>query len=226
MARACAELVESLVNGAGTTDFVGLLTERLASLTGSQGVGILVSMDGGDTLTFIGGFAEDATSLELFHVQATEGPSFDAFRTGRSVTETDLDNAYDRWPSFGPRAVKVGMASVYACPLRVHRRTIGVLNLLSGGDESLTPEAVDVVTTLADLAAIGIVLQRTTTREQDFAVAAELVEASDELERIGSVSAAAVVRDRALWRMERASQERSHADLRVRPQTESVGPAR
>jgi hypothetical protein len=226
LAQACAEIVASLVTGADTMDFVNVLSARLASLTGSQGVGVMVSKDGGDTLTFIGGFVDDATSSELFDVQATEGPSFDAFRTGRSVTETDLDNVYDRWPSFGPRAVKAGMASVFARPLRTHLGTVGVLNLVREDSEPVSPETVDIITTLADLAALGIVLQRTTAREQDVVVAAELLEASDELQRIGSVSAAAVVRDRALWRMECAAQEQASAHLRVRPQTESVGPAR
>ena len=144
----------------GSNDLADLLAQWAATLTGSQAVGILLCVDGSDALTLAGRHDGASRYLDLFQLQANEGPSFDAVRTGRRVSHTDLDNAYDRWPSFAPRAAKAGVLSAHAFPFRFDQRTIGALNLLNTEQESLTPDTLRTVTALTDLVTIGIVLNR------------------------------------------------------------------
>ena len=71
--------------------------------------------------------------LELFELQAEEGPCLDAFRTGeRSSTRTCGPTG--RWPSFAAAALQAGFQSAFALPLRLRDMTIGALNLLSAAD--------------------------------------------------------------------------------------------
>ena len=46
--------------------------------------------------------------LELFELQAQEGPCLDAFRTGERVEQQDLEAESGRWPSFSAAALREG----------------------------------------------------------------------------------------------------------------------
>jgi GAF domain-containing protein len=202
-AQAFVQIADTLVNDFHPIDFMYLVSDRLATVTGSQAVGVTLSNDGAD-LAFVGASSEDAKHLMLFQLQEHQGPCLDAFRTGQPVTEEHLDDAYGRWPSFAPRAVQAGLLSVHAYPLRMREQTIGAVDVYSAEDGPLTADDMVMARALADLATIGIVLQRATDPEQDSAIATELLEAADELERIGSDLGAELVRDRARRRSERA----------------------
>ena len=69
--------------------------------------------------------------LELFELQAQEGPCLDAFRTGERVGHQDLKAESCRWPSFSAAAVQAGFRSASALPLRLREVTLGALNRLS-----------------------------------------------------------------------------------------------
>ena len=60
---------------------------------------------------------EQAELLELFQVQAEEGPCQGCFHEGTPVVNADLTEASDRWPRFAPRAVQG--ASSRSTPFRV-----------------------------------------------------------------------------------------------------------
>ena len=50
--------------------------------------------------------SETMRLLELFELQAQEGPCLDAFRTGERVEHQDLEAESGRWPSFSAAAVR------------------------------------------------------------------------------------------------------------------------
>ena len=43
--------------------------------------------------------------LELFEIQAQEGPCFDCYHSGQAVVNQDLDAVNGRWPRFAVEAI-------------------------------------------------------------------------------------------------------------------------
>jgi hypothetical protein len=63
--------------------------------------------------------------LELFELQAQEGPCLDAFHTGEPVERRILVAGSGPWPSFSVAAIKAGFRSGFATPLRWRDVTLG-----------------------------------------------------------------------------------------------------
>jgi GAF domain-containing protein len=66
----------------------------------------------------------------------------------------------DRWPQFGPVALKAGFRSVHAIPMRLRGNIIGALNLFCSDEGTLGPDDVVVAQAMADVATIGILQHR------------------------------------------------------------------
>jgi GAF domain-containing protein len=104
--------------------------------------------------------------VELFELQAKEGPCLDAFRTGERVEHEHLQAGAGRWPHFATVAIEAGFHSAFALPLRLRDTTIGALNLV-GVEQSPMGEAdVVVAQAFADLATISVLQQQATTETQ------------------------------------------------------------
>ncbi len=95
--------------------------------------------------------------LELYELQADQGPCVDCYATGEPVVNIDLGAVDSRWPRFAPQAVDAGFRSVHALPLRLRGRTIGTLNLFRTDDGSLDDSDVIAAQGLADIATIAII---------------------------------------------------------------------
>jgi GAF domain-containing protein len=104
--------------------------------------------------------------LELFELQAQEGPCLDAFRTGEPVGHEDLEAGSGRWPSFSAAARKEGFQSASALSLRFRDVTLGALNLLSVTRAPIDEADVIVARAFADLAALSIVQHRASAEAQ------------------------------------------------------------
>lgn len=68
--------------------------------------------------------------LEDLHVILGEGPCIDAVATGEPVAVPDLDHphAQTRFPRFAVQALACGIRAVFACPVRLYSRPVGVLS--------------------------------------------------------------------------------------------------
>jgi GAF domain-containing protein len=104
--------------------------------------------------------------LELFELQAQEGPCLDAFRTGQRAEHENLDTGSGRWPSFSAAALKAGFRSAFALPLRLREATLGALNLLSVTQTPMDEADVIVARAFADLATLSIVQHRAAAEAQ------------------------------------------------------------
>lgn len=111
-------------------------------------------------------FLQMTELLELFQVQAQEGPCQDCYRGGVPVVNADLRDATDRWPQFAPRAVAGGFRSVHAFPLRLRGDVIGALNLFSTAPGRMDALDLAVIQALADVATIGLLQERTIRRSE------------------------------------------------------------
>jgi GAF domain-containing protein len=103
---------------------------------------------------------EQARLLELFELQHDQGPCRDAQLHSEQVANVELRTAHSRWPTFTPRALADGYASVSAVPLRLRNQVIGALNLFRTAPGALDDEHLLLAQALADSATIGILQQR------------------------------------------------------------------
>jgi len=164
LAAIFVEIADTLVAEFDLIDFLHTLTDRAAGLVDAAAVGLLLA-DPRGRLEFVAGSDDTVKVLELFQLQNDEGPCLDAFRTGQAVINVDLGGASARWPRFAPRATAAGYQSVHAFPLRLRNQAIGALNVFGatkGGD--FEGADVQIMQALADVAAIGLLQERTIRR--------------------------------------------------------------
>jgi GAF domain-containing protein len=96
------------------------------------------------------------TVLELFQIQADEGPCVDCYRDGQAIVNQVLTEHDLLWPRFTPRALAQGFRAVHSLPMRLRGRTIGALNLFQTHQSILESEDVAVAQGFADVATIAI----------------------------------------------------------------------
>ena len=167
-----SELVQALVEMADTLvddyDVVELLTGvagRSVSMLGASAAGVMLASPGG-SLGLVASSSEAMRLLELFELQAREGPCLDAFRTGNPVSHEVLEAGAGRWPKFSDAAVRAGFHSAIAIPLRLREVTLGALNLLNVSPAPMNEADVIVARAFADLAALSIVQHRASAEAQ------------------------------------------------------------
>ncbi|GAA4661786.1 GAF and ANTAR domain-containing protein [Amycolatopsis dongchuanensis] len=163
LAEALVDLADTLVDDYDVIDLLDRLTQYCVRLLPIDAAGLVLSDQRGH-LRVVSSSAEQARVVELFQLEADEGPCLDSFRTGQPVTAADLRAATAPWPRFTERAIREGFRSVHALPMRLRSQTIGALNLFRA-EPGLLPHAdLRVGQALADMATIGILHQQTVRR--------------------------------------------------------------
>lgn len=111
------------------------------------GAGITLMNDDGHQAV-IGASGPLASRLEDLQFDLGEGPSLDASRTNRTVSNDDLaDAVLVRWPAFASSALAAGIGAVTALPLQVDGVRLGSLSLYRsapgplGADRTTTAHA-------------------------------------------------------------------------------------
>ena len=165
LADAFVELADTLVADFDLVDFMQSLTDHAAEVSGADGVG-LVLLDARGTLRFVAASNESGRALELFQLQNDEGPCLDCVRTKIPIVNADLDKAADQWPQFAPAAAASGFRSVHAFPMRLRDDVIGALNLFARERTLFAPDEVRIVQSLADIATIAILQERSIHRAE------------------------------------------------------------
>ena len=157
------EVADTLVDDFDLIEFLQKLATHTSELFDARAAGLLLA-DHRGRLQVMAASDERSEMLELFQVQAREGPCQDCFSRGEAVVNADLTQAHERWPTFAPRAVAAGYRSVHAFPLRLRDQTYGALNLF--GTETGRIELADakIVQALADVATISMLQQRAIQR--------------------------------------------------------------
>ncbi len=159
--RAFVDLAEGLVGDVDTQDLLHRLAEHCVDILPVTACGVLLTDDRG-VLTLLAAHPEAAGVLDLFQVQANEGPCVDCVRTGQPVRDGDLRAGLDRWPRWAPMAVRAGIRSVYATPLRARATVIGSLNLFGSDPDGMSDHDLLIVRALADVATLTVLQERST----------------------------------------------------------------
>lgn len=159
------ELADTLVAGFDVIDFLTLLSQRCVDLLSVAEAGILIYNPQG-RLQVAASSSEEARLVELFELQADEGPCMDCYRTGSAVVADDLTAATGRWPRFVPVAVEAGFRSIHALPMRLRDHAIGSVNLFGDRVGPLAEDDRLLGQALADVATIGLLQERASRESQ------------------------------------------------------------
>jgi GAF domain-containing protein len=153
--RTLVEIADSLVDEFDVVDLLTVLSDRCVEVLDVAAAGVMLATPGGG-LQVVASSSEAMRTLELFELQADEGPCVDCYATATPMLNLDLSTVGGRWPRFTARAAVGGFRSVHALPLRLRGRSIGVLNLFQTDKGALTEDDVSVAQALADVATIAI----------------------------------------------------------------------
>jgi hypothetical protein len=159
---AVVSLVDSLLDDFDVVDLLTELTERCAQLLDVESSGLLLS-DPLEQLRLLAATTEETRNLELFQLQADEGPCVDCFLSGEPISVADIKAEADRWPRFVPAALDAGFASVHAVPMRAAGIVLGAMGLFGTRPGALSDADQLVGQTLAHVASVAILQEHAPT---------------------------------------------------------------
>jgi antitoxin component of RelBE/YafQ-DinJ toxin-antitoxin module len=114
-------------------------------------------VDGDGPLEVLVTTPPSSQALEMYELQAGEGPCLDAFVAARAVHVAGADRMLARWPAFAPQLAQAGVRSVYACPMCWQGTAIGALNVFLADEAGLPFELRTIVQAFADIATIAVI---------------------------------------------------------------------
>jgi ANTAR domain-containing protein/GAF domain-containing protein len=160
VAEAFVELADTVGGDFDLPAYADLVSSHTVDLLGARAAGIILAdpADGEDNSTTP---AQLHLLLDSRAVQIHEGAGFECFATGLPVRCHDLAAAGARWPGYAPAARAAGFDSVYAFPMQ-RERAIGALEVFAGNPVGLGDDDIALGQALADMAAAGILHERTT----------------------------------------------------------------
>jgi transcriptional regulator with GAF, ATPase, and Fis domain len=161
--QAFVQLADTLVDDYDTAEVLHDLVVHCVQLLDASAAGLMLTDQQGN-LAVMASSTEQTHLLELFQLQADEGPCLECVRSGEPVAAADLNDTVDRWPRFARQALDKGFRSVHAVPLRLRGTTIGALNLFGRDEGTMAEQDLRVARALADTATIGILQERAIRR--------------------------------------------------------------
>jgi GAF domain-containing protein len=153
--RTLVELADNLVEDFDVVDLLTHLADRCVDVLDVAATGVMLAAPSG-ALQVVASSSNTMRVLELYELQAEQGPCVDCYASGEAVVNVDLAAADSRWPRFAPQAVAAGFRSAHALPLRLRGRTIGALNMFRVDQGTLDVTDVIAAQGLADIATIAI----------------------------------------------------------------------
>jgi len=159
LARTFVELADTLVDDFDVVDLLTRLSDRCVEVLDVEAAGIMLAAPDG-ALRVMASSSDAMRMLELFEIQAQEGPCLDCHRTGLPIVNLDLAGADRRWPRFAAEAVAAGFRSAHALPMRLRGSAVGALNLFRAGPGEMGAADIEVAQAFADVATIAVLQDR------------------------------------------------------------------
>jgi len=165
LALTFVEIVDTMVDDFDVVDLLTRVADRCVEILEVSAAGLMLVAPEGD-LRVLAYSSEAVQVVELFELQAEEGPSLDAFRTGVAVVNQDLESVNGRWPRFAAKAIECDFRSVHALPMRLHGVIIGALSLFRAHEGPLEESDVVAAQAMADVATVSIIHHRAASNAQ------------------------------------------------------------
>src|ERR1019366_8188287 len=89
------ELADNLVDDFDVIDLLTVLSDRCVEAIDVDAAGVMLASPGGE-LQFVASSSESMRVLELFQIQADEGPCVDCFKDGKAIVNYSLSEADGR----------------------------------------------------------------------------------------------------------------------------------
>lgn len=164
--RTLVELADNLVDDFDVVELLTHLADRSVKVLDVTAAGVMLVAPSG-LLQVVASSSDAMRVLELYELQADEGPCVDCYRDGEPVVNLDLAATTTSWPRFASMAVAAGFRSVHALPLRLRGRTIGALNMFGAHPGVLDDDDAAAAQALADIATIAIIQHQVTLDSQN-----------------------------------------------------------
>jgi transcriptional regulator with GAF, ATPase, and Fis domain len=164
IAQVFVQLADTLVGDFDVAELMLQLADACIDLLEVDAAGLML-IDPSGELRLVASAPDMMHDLEIFELQSEEGPSLDTIRTGSAVLNVDVRQARERWPRFTAEALRAGIRSTHALPLRLRGDLIGTVNLFTKAEQHLSQSDVALGQALADVATISLLQQRT-SRDQ------------------------------------------------------------
>ena len=162
LARTLVQLADTLVADFDVVDLLTLLADCCVDVLDVGAAGIMLAAPDGD-LRVMASSSEAMRVLELFELQARQGPCLDCHRTGTRIVNQNLVAGDGRWPVFAAEALAAGFHAVHALPMRLRGTVIGALNLFHQEPGEMREADVEAAQAFADVATIAILQHRAAT---------------------------------------------------------------
>lgn len=159
-------VADTLTADYDVVDLLHTLVIECTDILDAQAGGLLLSDQPGGRLNLVASTSEDAELVELMQLSAGRGPCLDCFESGRPVDVPNIAARRESWPSFVEIALEHGFHSMHATPLRLRGEIIGTMNLFRTQSGALPEPDAAVAQALADVATIGILHERISSRTQ------------------------------------------------------------
>jgi GAF domain-containing protein len=156
LTRTFADLADTLVDDFDVVDLLTLLTDRCVETFGVSDAGLVLAAPAGSELRVMASSSATMRDLEIYELQAREGPCLDCYRSGEAVVNVDLQASETRWPHFTPVALEAGFRTVSAQPMRLRGAIIGALTLFRDSADVLSDDDLLGARAFADVATIAI----------------------------------------------------------------------
>jgi GAF domain-containing protein len=159
LVKTFVDLADTLVADFDVIELLSRLTDSCVEVLNVDAAGLMLISPEGE-LRVMASSSEAMRILELFEIQAQEGPCLDCYRTGEPVINQDLAGTQTRWPTFTNEALEAGFKSVHALPMRLRGTIIGALNLFNNSPGKMAEDDMVAAQAFADVATIAVLQHR------------------------------------------------------------------
>jgi diguanylate cyclase (GGDEF)-like protein len=170
LSEVLTDFAMTLVTDYSTTKILDHLVTRIVDVLPVTSAGVTL-IRSGELPRYVAASDSDARAFEQLQTSLGEGPCVNAYHSGAPVTVPDLaDDA--RFPAFGPTAVALGLAAVFALPLHHGAGRFGALDLYRSTPGPLDEAAMTAAQTLSNV--VSAYLINAHAREVEAARAEEM----------------------------------------------------
>ena len=165
LADVVSEFARTMPPDSSVQAIIDHLVERIIEILPISSAGVTLIPRGGEH-GYVAASDASALGYELLQRKLDEGPGVLAATSGEPVEAADLSSD-ERFPTFGPRALRTGLGAMFTFPLRHADHRLGALDLYQDVAGPLTPKVMGAAQTVADVVTAQLINARARENSPD-----------------------------------------------------------